>query len=69
MAVSNTSGKTYDVAEYGRLDAFIKEQQGEMDKIDKEQSVQNKNILRYAIILGGVTITLVLFNYLVNRKK
>ena len=67
--VSQTSGKTYDVAEYGRLDAFIKEQQGEMDKIDLEKSVQNKNILRYAIILGGVTITLVLFNYLVNRKK
>ena len=45
MAVSNTSGKTYDVAEYGRLDAFIKEQQDEMDKIDREQSVQNKKIL------------------------
>lgn len=67
--VSNTSGKTYDVAEYGRLDAFIKEQQDEMDKIDLEKSVQDKKILRYAIVLAGVTVTLVLFNYLVNRKK
>lgn len=68
MAVSNTSGKTYDVAEYGKLDAFIKEQQDEMDKIDKEQSVQNKKILQYGIVLTGVVLTLFLFNRLVNRK-
>jgi hypothetical protein len=68
MAVSNTSGKTYDVAEYGRLDAFIKEQQDEMDKIDREQSVQNKKILQYGIVLTGVILTLFLFNRLVNRK-
>ena len=69
MAVIETSGKTYDVAEYGRLDAFIKEQQGEMDKIDLEKSVQDKTILRYAILLGGVAITLVLFKYLVDKRK
>jgi len=67
--VSQTSGKTYDVAEYGRLDAFIKEQQGEMDKIDLEKSVQNKKILQYGIVLTGVVLTLYLFNRLVNRKK
>jgi hypothetical protein len=66
--VSNTSGKTYDVAEYGRLDAFIKEQQDEMDKIDLEKSVQNKKILQYGIVLTGVVLTLFLFNRLVNRK-
>ena len=68
MAVSNTSGKTYDVAEYGKLDAFIKEQQDEMDKIDLEKSVQNKKILQYGIVLTGVILTLFLFNRLVNRK-
>lgn len=67
--VSSTSGKTYDVAEYGKLENFIKEQQGEMDKIDLEESVQNKNILRYAILLGGVAITLVLFKYLLDKRK
>jgi len=67
--VNNTSGKTYDVAEYGRLQNFIKEQQGEMDKIDSEKSVQDKTILRYAILLGGVAITLVLFKYLVDKRK
>ena len=68
MAVSKTSGKTYDVAEYGKLDAFIKEQQDEMDKIDLEKSVQNKKILQYGIVLTGVILTLFLFNRLVNRK-
>jgi hypothetical protein len=66
--VSNTSGKTYDVAEYGRLDAFIKEQEDEMDKIDREQLVQNKKILQYGLVLTGVVLTLFLFNRLVNRK-
>ena len=66
--VSQTSGKTYDVAEYGRLDAFIKEQQDEMDKIDLEKSVQNKKILQYGLVLTGVVLTLFLFNRLVNRK-
>ena len=66
--VSQTSGKTYDVAEYGRLDAFIKEQQDEMDKIDLEKSVQNKKILQYGLVLTGVVLTLFLFNKLVNKK-
>ena len=69
MSISNTSGKIYDVGEVPRLEAFIKEQQDAMDKIDKEKSVQNNNVLRYAILLGGVAVTLVLFKYLVNRKK
>jgi len=69
MSVSNTSGKIYDIGEVPRLEAFIKEQQDAMDKIDSEKSVQDKKILRYAIVLAGVTVTLVLFNYLVNRKK
>lgn len=69
MAVSETSGKTYDTQEYSRLDAFIKEQQAEMDKIDLEKSVQNKKILQYTLILTGVVVTLYAFSRLVNRKK
>ena len=68
MSVSNTSGKIYDVGEVPRLEAFIKEQQDEMDKIDLEKSVQNKKILQYGIVLTGVILTLFLFNKLVNRK-
>ena len=69
MAVSDTSGKIYDVAEFGRLDAFIKEQQEEMDRIDLEKSFQNKKILRYTLVLTGVVVTLYAFSRLVNRKK
>ena len=69
MAVSDTSGKTYDTQEYSRLDAFIKEQQAEMDKIDLEKSVQNKKILQYTLVLTGVVVTLYAFSRLVNRKK
>lgn len=69
MAVSNTSGRTYDSAEYGRLEAFIKEQQGEMDKIDLEKSVQTKKIVQYAMILTGAVVSLYVFSRLVNKKK
>jgi len=62
-------GRIYDSEELVRLEATLKEQQSEMDKIDNEESVKKSNVLRYAIILGGVAVTLVLFNYLVNRKK
>jgi hypothetical protein len=69
MAVSNTSGRTYDVEEFGRLDTFIKEQQGEMDKIDLEKSVQTKKIVQYAMILTGAVVSLYVFSRLVNKKK
>jgi hypothetical protein len=69
MSVSKTSGKTYDTQEYSRLDSFIKEQQAEMDKIDKEKSVQTTKIVQYAMILTGVVLTLYAFSSLVNKKK
>jgi hypothetical protein len=69
MAVSETSGKTYDVGEFGRLDTFIKEQQEEMDKIDLEKSVQTKKIVQYALVLTGVVVSLYVFSRLVNKKK
>ncbi len=69
MAVSTTSGKTYDVAEYGRLDNFFKEQEEELKKIDFEKSVQNKKILQYGLILTGVVVSLYAFSRLVNKNK
>jgi hypothetical protein len=69
MSVSKTSGKTYDTQEYSRLDNFIKEQQTEMDKIDKEKSVQTKKIVQYAMILTGVVVSLYVFSRLVNKNK
>jgi hypothetical protein len=69
MAVSETSGKIYDIGEVPRLEAFIKEQQDSMDKIDKEKSVQNNKILQYTLILTGVVVSLLIFNKLINKKK
>jgi len=67
MAVSNTSGKTYDTEEFGRLDNFFKEQEAEFKKIDLEKSVQNKKILQYVLVLTGVVVSLYAFSKLVNK--
>lgn len=69
MSVSNTAGKIYDISEYPRLDAFLKEQQAEMDKIDKEKSVQTTKIIQYTMVLVGVVISLYWFSRMVNKKK
>lgn len=69
MAVSQTAGKTYDVAEYGRLQDFINEQEQEMQKIDLEKSVQTKKIVQYALVLTGVVVSLYVFSVLVSKKK
>jgi hypothetical protein len=65
----NTAGKTYDTQEYNRLDAFIKEQQSEMEKIDREKSVQTTKIVQYTMILTGIVLSLYVFSRLVNKKK
>jgi hypothetical protein len=67
--MSKTAGKTYDSQEYSRLDAFIKEQQDEMDKIDREKSVQTTKIIQYAMVLTGVVLSLYWFSRMVNKKK
>jgi len=67
--MSKTAGKTYDSQEYSRLDAFLKEQQDEMNKIDKEKSVQTTKIIQYAMVLTGVVLSLYWFSRMVNKKK
>lgn len=69
MAVSETSGRTYDTQEFSRLDTFIKEQQAEMGRLEKEKSVQTTKIVQYALVLTGVVVTLYFFSRLVNKKK
>ena len=69
MSVSNTAGKTYDVAEYGRINSVLNEQQDIMDEIDKEKSFQTIKIIQYAVVLVGVVISLYWFNRMVNKKK
>jgi len=69
MSVSKSAGKIYDSQEYSRLDAFLKEQQDEMTKIDKEKSVQTTKIVQYAMVLTGVVLSLFWFSRMVNKKK
>jgi hypothetical protein len=69
MSVSNTAGKIYDISEYPRLNAFLKEQQDVMDEIDKEKSFQTTKIIQYSIVLVGVVISLYWFSRMVNKKK
>ena len=62
-------GVVYDSNEVSRTESFLKSQNALMEQVDKENEVKNKSILRYAVILGGVAIVLVLFKVLVNKKK
>jgi hypothetical protein len=62
-------GVVYDSNEVSRTESFLKSQNALMEQVDKETEVKNKSILRYAVILGGVAIVLVLFKVLVNKKK
>lgn len=66
---NNSSGKTYDSQEYSRLDTILKEQQSEMDKIDKEKSFQTTKIVQYAMVLTGAVFSLYYFSVLINKKK
>jgi hypothetical protein len=62
-------GRIYDSEELGRLEATLKEQQSEMDKIDNEESVKKVDVIRYSILLVGIVSTLFFFKYLVDKKK
>jgi hypothetical protein len=69
MSVNITAGRTYDTAEFGRLEDFLKNQQSQMDLIDKEKQFQNKKVLQYALLLAGVTLTIFLFQRLITKKQ
>jgi hypothetical protein len=62
-------GVIYDSNEVSRMEKLLDETNTLLEKVDNEKQFQNNNILRYAILLGGIAITLVLFKVLVNKKK
>jgi hypothetical protein len=69
MEANNTSGKIYNVSEYGTLKNLLKEQEAEFQKIDAEKSMQNKTILQYVLVVTGAVVSLYVFSVLVNKKK
>jgi hypothetical protein len=62
-------GVIYDSNEVSRMEKLLDETNTLFEKADNEKQFQNKNILRYAILLGGIAITLVLFKVLLDKKK
>jgi hypothetical protein len=69
VEANNTSGKIYNVSEYGTLKNLLKEQEAEFQKIDAEKSIQNKKILQYVLVVTGAVVSLYVFSVLVNKKK
>jgi hypothetical protein len=69
MAVSETSGRIYDSAEFNRLELFMKEQDELFKKEELSKSVQTKKIIQYSIVLATVVSGLFFLRYLVNKKK
>jgi hypothetical protein len=65
----NDVGVVYDRNEVSRMDAFLKSQNELMQQADKGKELQNQNVLKYAVLLGGIVITLVFFKIMVNKKK
>lgn len=62
------SGLIYDSSAITRIDSLLKQQEEELNKIDKEQDT--KKIIRYGIILGTSVLAIIVLKLVVkNRKK
>ena len=62
-------GLIYDPTAYGRMDDFLTSQGEEFDKIDKSKSIQEKKIIRYAIIFGISVATILVVKLLIKKRK
>ena len=65
---SDSSGRIYDVAEGGRLEDALNQQELIFLGIEKSES-KKKNIIRYAIIGVASVVIIVLLSFAVKKKK
>jgi len=65
---SDSSGRIYDVAEGGRLEDALNQQELIFLGIEKSES-KKKDVIRYAIIGGASILILVLLAFAVKKKK
>ena len=65
---SDSSGRIYDVAEGGRLEDALNEQEKMFLEVEKSET-KKKDIIRYAIIAGASVLILVLLSFAVKKKK
>lgn len=60
-------GLIYDSTAEKRLQEFIQKQEDEFKAIDKEQ--MDKKAIQYAIVVGGVVVTILILGLIFKKKK
>lgn len=61
-------GKIYDTDETTRINDFLNMQTKELKALESEQSVTDKTIMRYAVIIGGAVIAILAVKFLTRKK-
>ena len=61
-------GKIYDTDEVGRINEFLNTQTAELKALESEQSVTDKTVIRYAIVISGAVIVLLAVKFLTRKK-
>lgn len=61
------AGYIYDASAEKRLQDFVNKQEEEFNKIDKEQ--YDKKLIQYAIVVGGVAVTILILGLVFKNKK
>jgi hypothetical protein len=62
-------GLRFDSNEISKTESFLNKQNDLLQQADEDKEVQNKKILRYVVILGGVALTLILFRVFLKKRK
>lgn len=63
------AGRIYDKDESKRIEDFLNTQSSELDKVEAEKEIGNKNVLRYTILLAIGVVSLITLKYLISKKK
>ena len=61
-------GKIYDSEETSRIKDFLNMQTDEMKALESEESLVDKKIMRYAIIISGAVIAILMVKFLTRKK-
>ena len=61
------AGYIYDASAEKRLQDFVNKQEEEFSKIEKEQ--YDKKLIQYAIVVGGVAVTILILGLVFKKKK
>ena len=62
------AGKIYDTEEVNRINDFLDTTTKELKGLESEQSVIDKTVMRYAIVISGAIIVLLTVKFLTRKK-